>query len=92
MSRLLRLWKLSGRDIRLLFDLLRRPDRPRWLVPALLALAVFGLEPFNFALPALGVVDDLILLPLIIRALAALALRSSVRTVGARDSRVVSEQ
>jgi len=62
-------------------------------VPALLALAVFGLEPFNFAIPALGVVDDLIVLPLIVRVLATLALRASAaRAAGAQRDRIVSEQ
>ena len=92
MRRLFRLWKLSGQDLRLLLSVLRSPNRPAWLFPALIALAVFGLEPFNFALPALGFFDDLILLPLIVRALAKLAVRAEASGGGAQVNRVVSEQ
>jgi uncharacterized membrane protein YkvA (DUF1232 family) len=91
MRRLFRLWRLSGQDLRLLFGLLRSPNRPAWLIPALLALGVFGLEPFNFALPALGFVDDLVILPLIVRALAKFALRADASSE-AQDPRVVSNQ
>ena len=67
----------------------RQPDRPRWLLPATLLLGFFALDPLNFAFPVLGVVDDFVLLPLLLRALvsaAVPALRAS------RDHRVVSEQ
>ena len=93
MRRLFRLWRLSGQDLRLLLGLLKSPNRPSWLIPALLVVAVFGLEPFNFALPALGFVDDLIILPLIIRALAKLAERASLSQGAAvQRGRIVSEQ
>ena len=89
MRRLLRLWQLGGRDLRLLLNLLRRADRPWWLGPALLLLLVFALDPLNFALPVLGVVDDFILLPLMLRALAAFA-GHAMRAK--QDDRVVSVQ
>lgn len=73
MRRLFRLWRLSGQDLRLLWIALRRPNRPRWLLPATIALAFFALEPFNFALPVLGIVDDVFVLPLLLRLLAILA-------------------
>jgi uncharacterized membrane protein YkvA (DUF1232 family) len=94
MRRLFRLWRLAGSDIKLLFILVRRADRPRWLVPSLIALAVFGLEPFNFAIPVIGAVDDFLILPLLIRALAAIASRGGVArfTPRSRDERVVSVQ
>ncbi len=66
MFRLLKLWKTGGRDLRLLWFALRHPARPGWLWPAALILLAYALDPFNFAIPALGVVDDLILLPLIV--------------------------
>ena len=91
MRRLFRLWRLSGRDVRTLWQALRRTDRPRWLLPATLALLFFAVEPLNFALPALGVVDDLVLLPLLLRALAMLASPETLRQ-GSRDDRVVSVQ
>jgi uncharacterized membrane protein YkvA (DUF1232 family) len=94
MRRLFRLWRLAGRDLKLLFSLVRRPSRPQWLVPSLIVLAVFGLEPFNFAIPVIGVVDDFLILPLLIRALAALAARAGVERFvpQSRDERVVSVQ
>jgi uncharacterized membrane protein YkvA (DUF1232 family) len=89
MRRLFRLWQLGGRDLRLLLAMLRRSDRPRWLAPALLLLLLFALEPLNFALPVLGIVDDFVLLPLLLRALAI----SASHAVRAReDDRVVSVQ
>jgi uncharacterized membrane protein YkvA (DUF1232 family) len=94
MRRLFRLWRLSGQDLRLLWGALRHPNRPRWLIPATIALAVFAVEPFNFAVPFLGIVDDVLLLPLLLRLLARLAV--SVTTVhidpASRDERVVSVQ
>lgn len=89
MRRLFRLWQLGGRDLRLLLAMVRRSDRPRWLVPALLLLLFFAFEPLNFALPALGIVDDFVLLPLLLRALAVFA--SHALRVQA-DDRVVSVQ
>ena len=53
-----------------------------------------ALEPFNFAIPVLGVVDDLVLLPLLLRALATIATRviALSSTGRSRDDRVVSVQ
>jgi|HubBroStandDraft_5_1064220.scaffolds.fasta_scaffold396960_2 uncharacterized membrane protein YkvA (DUF1232 family) len=89
MRRLFRLWQLGGRDLRLLLTVLRRSDRPRWLAPALLLLLIFALEPLNFALPALGIVDDFLLLPLLLR---ALAISASHAVRAKNDDRVVSVQ
>jgi uncharacterized membrane protein YkvA (DUF1232 family) len=71
--RLFKLWHLMKADVRLLWLALRREDRPRWLLPAVLVLMVFALDPANFALPTLGILDDLILLPLLLRALVKLS-------------------
>ena len=92
MRRLFKLWSLAGAHLRVLFAVLRSPHRPPWLVPALLALAAFGLDPLNLAIPALGVVDDFVLLPLLIRLLAHLAEASTGRLGPRRDDRVVSIQ
>jgi uncharacterized membrane protein YkvA (DUF1232 family) len=73
MRRIFRLWRLAGSDIRLLWAALRHPNRPIWLLPATLALGFFALEPFNFAIPVLGVVDNLFLLPLLLHGLAKIA-------------------
>jgi uncharacterized membrane protein YkvA (DUF1232 family) len=94
MRRLFRLWRLSGQDLRLLWIALRRPDRPRWLLPATIALAFFALDPFNFAIPFVGIVDDVFLLPLLLRLLATLAAPEARGRIGprSRDERVVSVQ
>jgi uncharacterized membrane protein YkvA (DUF1232 family) len=94
MRRIFRLWRLAGSDLRLLWAALRHPNRPIWLLPATLALGFFALEPFNFAIPVLGVVDDLFLLPLLLHGLAKIAayVTTSPSTPRSRDDRVVSVQ
>ncbi len=64
MLRLFRIWRLGRQDLRVLWFALRHKSRPLWLIPALVVLGLYAFEPLNFALPLLGVVDDLILLPL----------------------------
>jgi len=94
MRRLLRLWRMGAQDLRLLVAALRRPDRPWWLVPVSLLLLWFALEPLNFAIPLLGVIDDFVLLPLLLRAIVIFAGRaiSANAILRARDERVVSVQ
>jgi uncharacterized membrane protein YkvA (DUF1232 family) len=94
MRRLFRLWRLGARDLRLLWMALRHPNRPRWLIPATIALAFFALEPFNFAIPFLGIVDDVFVLPLLLRVLATFAVRATQVHIEPRprDERVVSVQ
>jgi len=72
MLRLLRLWRLAGRDLRLLWFALRHPARPLWLWPVAIGLVLYAIDPVNFALPLLGALDDLILLPLLLHLAAAL--------------------
>ncbi|HTD74153.1 MAG TPA: hypothetical protein VK652_11550 [Steroidobacteraceae bacterium] len=83
---------MSRNDLRLLWLALRHPNRPTWLLPAILALGFFALEPFNFAIPVLGVVDDLFLLPLLLHSLAKIAVYAVTSTSRSRDDRVVSVQ
>jgi len=73
---------------------LRNPNRPRWLIPATIALGFFALEPFNFAIPLLGIVDDVFLLPLLLRVLTKFAFQVTRVHIDprARDERVVSVQ
>jgi uncharacterized membrane protein YkvA (DUF1232 family) len=66
MFRFLRLWRLAGRDLRLLWFALLHRDRPIWLWPAAAVLGLYTLEPGNFLIPVLGFVDDLVLLPLLL--------------------------
>jgi uncharacterized membrane protein YkvA (DUF1232 family) len=69
MLRLLKLWRFARKDLRLLGFALRHRNRPAWLWPAAALLACYALEPANFALPVLGVVDDFVLLPLVLHVL-----------------------
>ena len=69
MRRLFIFWRQGGRDLKLLWRALKHPDRPTWLLPATILLAFFALDPLNLALPMLGAVDDLVILPLALRAL-----------------------
>lgn len=60
------LWRMSRVDLKFLWFALRHPLRPRWLRPAALALTLYALSPINFAMPLIGVLDDMILVPLIL--------------------------
>ena len=66
MMRLLRLWRLVAADLRLLWFALRHPRRPIWLWPVTVALGLYALDPVNFALPFLGMVDDFVVIPLLV--------------------------
>ena len=85
MKRLLLLWRVGRHDLRLLCFALRHPSRPLWLLPAAGLLALFALEPANFAIPLLGAVDDLVLLPIFLHALVG-CLPAGVRASFGRGS------
>jgi uncharacterized membrane protein YkvA (DUF1232 family) len=69
MLRFLRLWRLAGGDLRLLWFALRHRRRPLWLWPAAGLLSLYALDPANFAILPLGVLDDLVILPLALHVL-----------------------
>ncbi|KVU02826.1 hypothetical protein WK62_17480 [Burkholderia ubonensis] len=83
MKRLLLLWKTARYDLRVLWFALRHPDRPGWLIPALGLVTLYAIEPFNFAMPILGVLDDGALVPLVLH-LIVLGLPVSLRGATAR--------
>lgn len=66
MKRLLVLWKTARRDLRVLWFALGRPDRPGWLLPVLGLVALYAIEPFNVAMPILGLIDDGVIVPLVL--------------------------
>jgi len=78
MLRLLRLWRLLRHDWQLLVFALRHRARPIWLWPAVIALGLYAIEPFNLAIPVLGVLDDLVLVPLALHLLLSLLPRDIV--------------
>jgi uncharacterized membrane protein YkvA (DUF1232 family) len=72
MMRLLRLWRIGAKDLRLLWFALSHRHRPVWLLPLAALLTLYALEPLNFELPILGLVDDFVLLPLVLHVLLKL--------------------
>ena len=72
MKLLLVMWRMSKADLRLLWFALKHPTRPGWLLPAAVALGLYAIAPWNIAIPALGIVDDLVLVPLLLHALLKL--------------------
>ncbi len=66
-KRLSLLWTVLRGDARPLWFALRHPLTPRWLKPALALVGLYLLSPVDLlpdTLPVLGVVDDLVLVPL----------------------------
>jgi uncharacterized membrane protein YkvA (DUF1232 family) len=72
MLRLLKLWRFVARDLRLVLFALRHRSRPFWLAPAVILLGLYALDPVNFAIPFVGVVDDFVLIPLVLHFLLRL--------------------
>ena len=72
MTRFFRLWRLVAGDLRLLWFALRHRRRPLWLWPVTIVLGLYALDPVNFALPFAGVVDDLVLVPLLVHLMGRL--------------------
>jgi uncharacterized membrane protein YkvA (DUF1232 family) len=66
------MWRMSKADLRLLWFALKHQDRPVWLLPASIALALYVIAPFNLAIPVLDVVDDMVLVPLVLHTLLKL--------------------
>ena len=64
MKRIALLWKVVRDDLRVLSHALRHPDRPGWLMPATALVALYAIDPFNVAVPFVGIVDDGVLVPL----------------------------
>ena len=71
-KRLLLLWTLVRGDAQRLWRALRHPASPGWLKWAVAGLALYLVSPVDLLpdfIPLLGLVDDLVLIPLVIRAL-----------------------
>jgi uncharacterized membrane protein YkvA (DUF1232 family) len=64
MKKVALLWKSVRSDLRVLSAALRHPDRPGWLIPAIALVGLYAIDPFNFAVPFVGVVDDGVLVPM----------------------------
>ena len=69
-KRLSVLWALVRGDARRLVRAWRHPASPRWLKPAVLLVGAYVISPVDLlpdAIPLLGVVDDIVLVPLAMR-------------------------
>ena len=85
MKRMLLFWLTGRQDLRLLWFALRHPSRPAWLLPIAGLLAFLAVEPLNFAIPLVGVIDDFVLLPIVLHTLLGF-LPADVRAGFARTS------
>ena len=64
------IWTVVRGDARLLWRALRHPAAPGWLKAGAAALVMYVLSPVDLIpefVPVLGVMDDLVLIPLAIR-------------------------
>jgi uncharacterized membrane protein YkvA (DUF1232 family) len=69
-KRLSLLWAVVRGDARQLWQALRHPLAPAWLKPAALLLVLYVISPIDFipdVIPIIGVMDDIVLIPLAIR-------------------------
>ena len=69
-KRLTLLWTLVRGDARQLWHALRHPAAPGWLKVGTVLIVLYVLSPIDLipdAIPFLGAVDDLVLVPLAIR-------------------------
>jgi uncharacterized membrane protein YkvA (DUF1232 family) len=64
MKKIALLWKIVKDDVRVLSYALRHPERPVWLMPATALVALYAIDPFNLAVPFVGILDDGVLVPL----------------------------
>lgn len=63
------LWRMSKSDLRMLWFALRHPDKPVWLLPATVFLALYAISPLSYAIPFVGLADDLIVVPTLLHLL-----------------------
>lgn len=69
-KRLSLLWTVVRGDARLLWLALKHPLAPRWLKPAVALMVIYVVSPVDLipdVVPFLGVMDDVVLVPLAIR-------------------------
>lgn len=84
------LWTLVRGDARQLWFALRHPAAPAWLKWSTALLALYVISPIDIipdALPLIGVVDDLVLVPLAIRWLLKRLPSEIARAAAARRAR-----
>ena len=83
--RIFMLWNLLRSDARLLFFALRHPDAPGWLKFGVALIVLFAISPIN-AIPVIGFVDELVLVPLAVRFLLRCLPAHIVQAAAARST------
>lgn len=89
-KRLTLLWTMVRGDARQLWFALRHPNAPGWLKLGAVLIVLYVLSPIDLlpdALPIIGVVDDLVLVPLAIRWLLKRLPPDIAQAAAARRSR-----
>lgn len=87
-KRLSALWAVVRGDARLLWRALHHPGSPRWLMPAVFLLLLYLISPIDLipdTLPVIGLLDDVVLLPLAVRWLLGrlpAAVQADIRRAG----------
>lgn len=69
-KRISMIWSLVKGDARLLWRALRHPQSPGWLKLGVAGLVLYVLSPIDLipdVIPILGVVDDIVIVPLVVR-------------------------
>ncbi len=82
-------WTLVKVDARVLWYALQHPQSPRWLKLGAVGMVAYLLSPIDLipdVLPVLGMVDDLVLIPMAMRWLLG-RLPSSIRDYAERRAR-----
>jgi uncharacterized membrane protein YkvA (DUF1232 family) len=89
------LWSVVKGDARLLWRALRHPQAPRWLKLGTAGLLLYLISPVDLipdVVPVLGVLDDVVILPLAVRWMLARLpehVRTDIGAVTAAPSRPV---
>jgi uncharacterized membrane protein YkvA (DUF1232 family) len=89
------LWSVVRGDARLMWRALRHPQSPAWLKWGAAGLVLYLLSPIDLipdVVPLLGVVDDIVLIPMAMRWMLGrlpVSLQKDVRTATGVDTPVV---
>lgn len=70
LKRISTLWTVVRGDARLMLRAWNHPGAPGWFKPAVIGMAAYLVSPIDLipdAIPLLGVIDDLVLIPLAMR-------------------------
>ncbi len=78
------LWRTSKADLRALWFVLKHPKKPVWLIPATILLGLYAVSPLSYAIPFVGIVDDLVVVPTLLHFMLKMVPESLRRTAYVR--------